>query len=312
MKKIILVVICGLMVPAVAMGDLTVKEKTKSSGFMGMGGVEGVETTYIKGDMIRTESEMTYKGMMPGMGAGMMGEGPERDVTIMDLNTGVVWHLDEETMTYTEISLKSELTSAGVDVEEGPQFEVKSTKLTKTGKKRDIAGYKCEGVNVEIVAEVGAKDHKMTTTTDILFWLAPDKKELAEMRDVWQRMLESMGSGEQSFGMKEAVGELTEVMEDLDGVPLGMDVSMDMPMGEGGGQNAEMQEAMKMMQEMMKGQGGEEAKEAEEVEESEEAEEAPANKITVKREAISISNENLDDSLFSLKGYTKKASKFGE
>jgi hypothetical protein len=310
MKRMALILLCVLVIPVVATADLTITEKVSAGGFMGMGGSEGVETTYIKGNMIRNESEMTYKGMMAGMAPGMKGKGPERTVTIMDLDKGVVWNLDEEAKTYTEIALKSDSIPGGADMES--QFDIKSTKLTKTGKKRDIAGYKCDGVNVEIVAEVGPKDQKMTTTTDILFWLAPDKKELHEMRDVWKRMAESMGSGEQSFGMKEAMDELAGVMDELNGVPLGMDISMDMPMGEGGGQQAEMQEAMKQMREMMKGQGEEKSEEAGEAEEAGQAEEAPSNKMTVRREAISISDEDLDNSLFSLKGYTKKTSEFGQ
>jgi hypothetical protein len=299
MKRATLILLCVLVIPAVAAGDLVIREKVTGSGFMGMGGSEGTEVTYIKGDMVRTESETTHKDMMAGIAPGMPGQGPEKTVSIMNLNTGVVWHLDEESMTYTEVSVKSEMTG---DVDQSSEFDIKSTKLTKTGKKRDIAGYKCEGVNVEMVAEMGPKGQTMTTTTDILFWIAPKKKELEEMRDMWQRMLESMGSGEESFGFKDAMDDLAKIMEELDGVPLGMDISMDMPMGGDDAQGAEMQEAMKMMKQYMK---GDEAGEA-----AEDDAGADSNKITIKREAISVSNEKLDDSLFSLEGYTKKVHKF--
>ncbi|MFH1313298.1 MAG: hypothetical protein ABIJ00_08720 [Candidatus Eisenbacteria bacterium] len=300
MRKLTLVVLCVLVIPVVAAADLVIKEKISSSGFMGMGGSEGIEVTYLKGDMIRTEAEMTYTGMMTGMVQGMKPKGPEKTITIMDITKGIVWHLDEEQKTYTEVSFRSEM---GGDVDEDPDFEIKDTKLTKTGKKREIAGYGCEGVNVEMTMEVGPKGQRMTTTTDILFWMAPEKKELVEMRTMWQRMLESMGTGDESFGFKDAMNDLSKIMEDLKGIPLGMDISMNMPMGEGGSQEAEMNEAMKMMQQYMKGdKAGEEA---------EDDGGAPSNRITIKREAISVSEEKLDDSLFTTKGYTKRTTKFG-
>ena len=47
-------------------------------------------------------------------------------------------------------------------------------------------------------------------------------------------------------------------------------------------------------------------------EEAKEEEEAASGKITMTRTAISISDDKLDDSLFSLAGYTKKVQKFAE
>ena len=42
--------------PAAARADLTVKEQTQMSGMMGMLSSKGTETTYIKGEKMRTES----------------------------------------------------------------------------------------------------------------------------------------------------------------------------------------------------------------------------------------------------------------
>jgi hypothetical protein len=218
-------------------------------------------------------------------------------ITIIRLDLGVMWYLDKERETYTEVPIGGEdVFGEEMDTEEMGEiddeapFDVSDIKVTKTGKKREIAGYTCEGINVEMAFEAGMDQGTMPEKTNILFWMAPDKKELREMRTVLQRMLESSGEGEQGFPMKGAMAELSETMKDLEGIPLGMDIVVNLPMGSDEGQRAEMKEAMKMMREMMKGEGAEG--------EAEDEEDAASNTITIKREAISVSVEKLDDSLF--------------
>ena len=63
MKKA-LTLILVLMLPAVAFGDLLIVEKVSSSGAMGMWESHGTETTYIKGEKVRTDSEMKVKGFL--------------------------------------------------------------------------------------------------------------------------------------------------------------------------------------------------------------------------------------------------------
>jgi hypothetical protein len=66
-----------------------------------------------------------------------------------------------------------------------------------------------------------------------------------------------------------------------------------------------MKEAMKMMREMMKGEGEEET--------AEEDAAADPPTITIKREAISISKEKVDASLFEIPdGYKKAGSAYQE
>jgi hypothetical protein len=302
MKKTALMLLCVLAIPVVGAADLVITEKISGSGFMGMGGSEGTEVTYLKGDMIRSESEMTFTGMMPGMAPGMKAKEPSKTVTIMRFDKGVIWNLDQEHKTYTEIALESGITG---EADQDVHFKVNETKVTKTDKKRDVAGYKCEGVNVKMTFEVGSEEEKMIETMDILFWLAPEKKELKEMQGVWKRMVETMGGGKQSFGLKDAMDDLSKIMEDLEGVPLAMDMTMNLPMGGSGEEDAEMKEAMKMMQQMMKGEWEEET--------GEEAEEAPANQIKISRETVSISEEKVDASLFEIpEGYKEKTSTYGQ
>jgi hypothetical protein len=298
MKRVALVLMCISLVPVVTAADLVIKEKTSSGGFMGMGASEGTEVTYVKGDKVRTESTVMFKGMRPGMAPAEA----STTVTIIRLDKGVVWHLDQDKKTYMEISLSGdEVGGTGGEA----RFEVKDIKVEKTGEKRETAGYKCEGVNVEMTYEASSGAQMMTETTDILFWITPEGKELKEMRTVWERMLERAGSGKEDMPMKHAMRELSKTMEDLEGVPLGMDIVVNLPMAQTGEQEAEMKEAMKMMRQFMK---GEEAQE-----EAEEGEDVPANQMKITRETVSISVEDVDDSLFEIpEGYKQTKGMYSE
>ena len=99
--------------------------------------------------------------------------------------------------------------------------------------------------------------------------------------------------------MAEAMGPVFGKLKDIQGVPLGMEMTMANPMGAGGmgdEDRAEMQEAMKMMREMMKGQG-----QAAGADES-----AAADEIKVTRYVTAITKGSLGDALFEVpEGYTK-------
>ena len=297
MKKLALLVLCVLVVPVVASGDLVIKERTSTSGFMGMGASEGVEITYIKGDKLRTETEATYSGMPPGMAPGMMPEETSTMVMIMRLDKGVMWHLDQDAKTYTEMSLTAEEIGEIGEAEEDLHFKVKDVKVTKSGDKKEIAGYKCEGIDIEMTFEVTSDEGVIPEPTEIRFWMASDEKELEEIRKVWERMVESVGGDREGFPMKAAMEELSKTMKDIKGTPLGMDMVLTLAMGGPPGEDEEMEEAMRMMKQFMKDTGAEE-----------EGEGPPPNQFRITREAVSISQEKLDDSLFEIPEGYKKAS----
>lgn len=291
MKTVAYMVLFIAVVPALASADLVIKEKTSTSGLMGMGASEAAEVTYIKGDRLRTETESAYLGMAPGM----VPEKASKMVTIMRLDKGVVWHLDEKRGTYTEISLKAE--GAGGTVED-MHFKVKDVKVTKSGEKKEIAGYKCAGIDVVMAFEVTSEEGMVLEPAQIRFWMAPKTKELEEMRNLWEGMVESVRGGRGGLPMRSAMEELAKTLEDLEGVPLGMDMVLTIGMGGPPGEEEEMQEAMKMMRQFMKGGEAEE--------EDEEGEGPPPNQIRIMREAVSISEEEVDGSLFEIpEGYKK-------
>ena len=282
MRRILAIVVCLILVPVMAGADLVIKQDLSSSGFMGMWSSEGEEVTYLKGERMRTESEMKTKGMMPGMKQDQI----SRSVMITDLDKGVSWILDAEARTYTEIPLSYE-EMAGEFGKGGVRF--KDLKVEKTDQTKQIAGYKCLGIRVKMAMDVPTGKDTMSHTAEMMFWAAPEAKELEEMDKLWDRMFETFKSSQ--LPMQEAMEEMSEKLAQYGRVFLGMDISMEMPKG---GEDAEMEQAMKMMKQYMKG------------DESEQADEPDDGKMVITREVTSISKEKLDAALFEIpEGYKK-------
>ncbi len=277
-----------LLVPAVALADLVIKEKVSSAGAMGMWKAGGVETAYLKGDRIRTESEMKAEGMMQGM----MPEGGLGGISIVRLDKGVIWSLDADDSTYTETAFE-DIAAVG---DSAGGLEVADIRLTRTGEKKKIAGYECEGVLLESDFEVDAQGRPMTMSGRALFWVAEKKGELKELSAFWESMMGRMGAPD-TGGFGAGMKALWEKLEDLDGVPLGMEMTLDSAEAGDEEQAEEMKNAMKMMKQYMKGMG-------KEVEGEEE--EGGGHFMEIRREVISVEKTSLDDALFEIpKGFTK-------
>jgi|GEM_PF-1654714 len=291
-----LIVIFVLLIPGVVLGDLLIKEKVSSSGAMGMWESEGTETTYIKGDKVRTDSEMKVKGMMEAM----MSEPDMVETHIVRIDKGVIWTLNNEDKTYIELAVKDmgDMGEMGGDVESS--MNVRDIKLTKTGDTKTIAGYKCEGILVEAVADIETENGVMTMDIDALFWSAKEDKKLKQLMNLWEGMMSQMDVQE-SNGFGSGMKALWEKFNEVEGVPLGMELTVD-NVGSGDGEEAEeMKNAMKMMKEYMKGMG----KEAE-GEEGEEGEEGDAHFMVITREVISLEERSHSDEMFEIpEGYTR-------
>ena len=286
---------------SVALADLTVKEQTQMSGMMGMLSSKGAETTYIKGEKMRTESHTEMGGAMAGMMQGAGGSQVADVLTITRLDKGVVWFVNHEDSTYVEMPLK------GGAADSLGQVKVKDVKVTKTGRTKEIVGYKCEGVDVTIELEIAMSEGEdamvQTHTVTTLFWMRPEVKDLEELRYFWDQMVDVAKVSQQGSPMAEAMGPLFAKVKEIQGVPLGMDMTMANPMGGSGGdaeQQAEMKEAMKMVQQMMKQQG----KASGDAPEESAADDSGAIKVT--RQVTSITKGAIGDGLFEVpKGYKK-------
>ena len=287
MRRAIIVVLV-LLIPGAVFGDLLIKEKVSSKGAMGMWESKGTETTYIKGDKVRTDSEMTVKGMMEAMM-------PEPDIVethIVRLDKGVIWSLNSEESTYTEIAVK-DMGAGGAEVE--GKMDVREISLTETGDTRTIAGYKCEGILIEALVDIEAQGRPMTVNADALFWSAKQDKNLKELMKLWEGMMGLMGM-EDSGGFGAGMKALWDKFNEIEGVPLGMELTVDSPESEDEEQAEEMKNAMKMMKEYMKSMGNE----------VEEGDEGDSHFMVITREVVSLEEKSHSDAIFEVpEGFTK-------
>jgi hypothetical protein len=297
MRWIAVVVALIVLLPAVVGADVTIKEKVSARGYLAPSMTEGTEVTYIKGDRIRTESDIKHPGTVQRQSLPAL--------TIIRLDKGVIWHINQDDRTYMEVAITPEEAD---EQPEGARYEIKEISVTETEKKRKIAGHDCRGVNVRLMIEMARGDAKLVQTSDILFWMAPKTEELGEIQKAWEQV---MGATAENLGgdlVADAMARMGEALEDFDGAPLGMDITFVIPLPTDELEAAEMEEAMEMMKQFVKGREpvGEGEGEAE-VEAEEEAEELSPNQMRVSREIVSISTDKLHDSLFEIPRDYKKA-----
>ncbi len=293
MKRAIIAVLV-LLVPGVVMADLLIKEEVLSTGAMGMWESKGTETTYIKGDKVRTDSRTEVKGMMEAMMPG-----PDVVETyIIRMDKGVIWSIDNEESTYFEMAVEDMGAVGGEEAEGG--MNVRDIKLERTGDTKKIAGYKCEGILIEAVMDVESQGRMMTMDVEALFWAAKEDKKLKELMNLWEGMMGLMDV-QDSGGFGQGMKALWDKFNEIEGVPLGMELTVDSAGGEDDEQAEEMKNAMKMMKDYMKGAG-------KEVEEAEG--EGDTHFMVVKREVISLEEMSHGDALFEIPaGYTKVESR---
>ncbi len=289
-----------LVAPPLARADLVVKERVETQGFMGMWTSRGTETSYIKGEKIRNESETKTEGGMPGMMPG----GMPKAVSIMRLDKGLTWIVNDADSTYQEITMKQltdTLASITKDAKQ-PPIKVKEVTVKKTGETKTIAGYKCDGVLVKVAIESIDDQKPMTFESQTLLWTTPQVKDLEELSKFWDRLWEESMASMENSQMSDFIKPMWEKMKAVEGVILGMEMTLPNLMGGISGQDKdEMKEAMKMMKQYMKGaKGGEEGGEA--------AKEPESDGMKMTREITSISKSKLNDSLFEIPAGYKKSS----
>jgi hypothetical protein len=288
MRKAMIIVLV-LLIPAVVLGDLLIEEKVSSKGAMGMWESKGMETTYIKGDKVRTDSRTTVKGMMEAM----MPKPEVIETHIVRLDRGVIWSIDPEESTYSEMSVQ-DMGAIGGEVES--TMGVREITLSRTGDTRTIAGYECEGVLIEALIDVEAQGRSMTMNADALFWAAKEDKKLKELMKLWEGMMGLMDVRE-GGGLGSGMRALWDKFNEIEGVPLAMELTIDSPEAEDEEQAEEMKNAMRMMKEYMRSAGKEV---------DEEEEEDDQHFMVVTREVVSLEEASHDDAIFEIPdGFTK-------
>lgn len=232
----ILAIVCCLVGVSSLWADVVYKQTMKMEGMGGMMQMEFQTTNFLKGEKQRTEmvSPQAEEIRAPG-GAG-------QSITIMRLDKGIIWNIFPDMKTYMETSLKEmfvpELEEEKEKEEESesqakvtpPRFEIKKTKESKV-----INGFKCQRVIMTMEAEgidekTGEKG-SFSLTGDM--WVAKGTKELKELEDFQKKLSEKTGGSSVGFidkllsgTQKGKMEEFTEKMNEIEGFPIVLDISM--------------------------------------------------------------------------------------
>jgi len=212
--------------------DVVYKQTIKMEGMGGMMQMEFQTTNFVKGEKQRSEVvSPQVEGMKPPGGEG-------QTITIMRLDKGVIWNIFPDMKSYMETSLR-EMFEPGPEEEEEPESQVKISppkfEIKKTKESKVINGFKCQRVIMTMEAEgmdeeTGEKG-SFSLTGDM--WVAKGTKELKELEDFHKKVSEKTGGSSAVFmdkllsgTQKGQMGEFTRKMNEIEGFPIVLDVSM--------------------------------------------------------------------------------------
>lgn len=245
-RNVLLAVAVSLALAAPALADVTLKEKTVSTGLAGFGNGTSERTFVIAGDKSRSDDQFTYTGRFKTLAGGGK---PRSSAEIVRLDREVVWSLDPQKKQYTEMTFAEmrALVAAGVaEAQAGaekpgnePARDVEMTyrvDVQRTGKKDKVNGFDAENVIVTITAT--AKDKKDGGsggyTMKMDQWLSAQVPGQAEVTAFYRRYAEKMGFDPQMRGQfaglmaqyGDAVKQAAEKLKDLKGYPVRSTVTL--------------------------------------------------------------------------------------
>ena len=213
--------------------DVVYKQKSTTSGFMGLGTIDIEIITVLKGDKQKQETGTKFTGTM----AQFMPEIEKQEqITITRLDKKLVWNIDMSEKTYTEITFKQMKKTRGKvitekektdeeEIETKLQFEVK-----KSGKKKKIGGYECEEFIIKMITEGKNPQTSETQELEIYthLWVSDQVKGYDQIQKFRKKMAEKMGWDEgYGTGLMQSVKqygietkELGEKMKEIKGFPM--------------------------------------------------------------------------------------------
>jgi hypothetical protein len=224
--------------------------------------------------------------------SGVVSPSPIKDppprIVIFRGDKDVMWRVNLKDKTYAENSLSAMEAAA----REEARVKIANIELEPTGDTKEIAGYKCKGVEGALTFEVDTGDEILIQPFDVLLWLADESKDLGELHTFWEYSVKLAQGMDQDVPLTEAFDKLWEEIEKFKGVPLGMELTMEAMLDEE--EKAQMKQAVEeMLESKGTGEGGD----------------ATGNEVKFTRMFVSISDEKLDDSLFEVPEGFKKASR---
>ncbi|MCX5800809.1 MAG: hypothetical protein NTX17_05415 [Candidatus Eisenbacteria bacterium] len=234
-------VVLALVTYGAVRADVTVQRLAKSNGFGGFGASETVEKLMISGDKECTKGITKYSGKL----SSLMNRGAKEATSITRLDKELIWTIDHEKKTYTELTFAQMRQMMQSSAERLSRMNADSLRravqqfdstvdVKRTGEKRTVAGLECERVIVTMrgVSVDGAGNVADTTWVKNDAWMAPINKVPAELRGFDAKMAEKMGltEGGAMAGLlsqyADAFKKVKEKLEDLNGYPVASTLSI--------------------------------------------------------------------------------------
>ena len=238
-----------------ARADVTIQQKTVSSGFAGFGGGISTETRVIAGDRAREEQTFTATGRLKTF-AGK----PRSSVSITRLDKELIWELDPARKEYGEMTFAdmreamnkgmAEARTQSAKPKQDEQLDFK-VDVKRTGKKDKVNGFDAEEWIVTLTAVPRDKQGSASSAAFSMKldgWYSTQVPGQAEVTAYYRRWAEKMGLDPQLQSMVggfmathgDAVREMAAKMKDLKGVAVRSTMTMEM----GGGLTPEQQAQM--------------------------------------------------------------------
>jgi hypothetical protein len=235
-----LVVVAALvfLMVGTALSDVTVQRLVKSGGFGGFGAFETTEKLMISGDKECTKGTTKYSGKF----SSLMNKGAKEATSITRLDKELIWNLDSNKKTYTELtfdqmrkmmesmgSLGGLLNPAQTDSLRKAVEKLSATvDVNKTGEKKTISGLESERVILTLRSEIKDTLGNVVDTTWVKndLWMVPIDKVPSELRDFDLKMAEKLGftEGGPMAGLlnqyADAMKKLQDKLKELNGYPL--------------------------------------------------------------------------------------------
>ncbi len=199
-----------LCVGSMLHADVMYEMVSTSEGMMGMKGETNMRI-FVKGD--RSLTEMSAENPMGGN---------MTDTKIIRLDKGVIWSIDHEKKTYSEMEIAQEAPAMEQTEEDMPMPDLV---VERTGEKKKILGKDCE----KVVVTMDIKDDEGATTLTQTMWVTKDVPGYEEIQNFQQHMT---GQGSMSPGMmggnKKTFEEFQKKTGEIEGFPLEIDMEMTM------------------------------------------------------------------------------------
>jgi len=167
-----------------AWGDATIESTIKSSGFKGMGALEGAATKRYQGGKMWDSSSSKFTGAILSRIAG----GSE-SATVTRVDKGVYWVLDPKNKTYTERPIEAfKKDETGKERQEQEKAKVRVTKsefsVKKTGASETINGFPCEEYLVTWLLEMEDIETKAKSrsTMNNNLWTTPETATIRKVQ----------------------------------------------------------------------------------------------------------------------------------